>query len=68
DQDQYIGFFNTGAYQETLGGFGGIHHCLIPSPRHILIDRDDKGRLKYKEFTHEQKPREVLEILGYYDK
>ena len=30
DQDQYIGFFNTGAYQDTLGGFGGIHHCLIP--------------------------------------
>jgi arginine decarboxylase len=67
DQDQYIGFFNTGAYQETLGGFGGIHHCLVPSPRHILIDRDPKGKLKYKEFAHEQKPKEVLEILGYYD-
>lgn len=68
DQDQYIGFFNTGAYQETLGGFGGIHHCLIPSPRHILIDKDDKGKLRYKEFAAEQKPKDVLEILGYYDK
>ncbi|MFZ4785620.1 MAG: arginine decarboxylase [Flavobacteriales bacterium] len=68
DQDQYIGFFNTGAYQETLGGFGGIHHCLVPSPRHILIDKDPKGKFRYKEFAPEQKPRDVLEILGYYDK
>jgi len=68
DQDQYIGFFNTGAYQETLGGFGGIHHCLIPSPRHVLIDRDEKGKMKVKEFVHEQKPKEVLQILGYYEK
>ncbi len=68
DQTQYIGFFNTGAYQETLGGFGGIHHCLVPSPRHILIDKDPKGKLRYKEFAPEQKPKDVLEILGYYDK
>ncbi len=67
DQDQYIGFFNTGAYQETLGGFGGIHHCLVPSPRHILIEKDSKGKLRYREFSHEQRPKEVLEILGYYD-
>ena len=35
----YIGFFNTGAYQETIGGYGGLQHCLIPQPKHILIDR-----------------------------
>ena len=23
----YIGFFNTGAYQESIAGFGGVHHC-----------------------------------------
>ena len=67
DQPQYIGFFNTGAYQDTLGGFGGIHHCLMPQPKHVLIDRDSKGKLKYKLWAPEQKPKEVLEILGYYD-
>ncbi|HNR85849.1 MAG TPA: arginine decarboxylase, partial [Taishania sp.] len=36
----YIGFFNTGAYQETVGGFGGLKHCLIPEPKHVLIQRD----------------------------
>ncbi len=43
---QYIGFFHTGAYQESLGGFGGIQHCLIPAPKHIIIDRD-KGDTEY---------------------
>jgi arginine decarboxylase len=32
--------FLTGAYQETIGGYGGLHHCLIPQPKHILINRD----------------------------
>jgi len=31
----YIGFFNTGAYQETIGGVGGLQHCLIPQPKHF---------------------------------
>ena len=31
----YIGFFNTGAYQESIGGYGGLQHCLIPHPKHI---------------------------------
>ena len=39
----YIGFFHTGAYQETLSGFGGVHHCLIPAPKHILVDKDEEG-------------------------
>jgi arginine decarboxylase len=26
-----LGFY-TGAYQETIGGYGGLHHCLIPQP------------------------------------
>ncbi|MGB0347580.1 MAG: arginine decarboxylase, partial [Balneolaceae bacterium] len=28
----YIGFFHTGAYQDSISGYGGIKHCLIPSP------------------------------------
>jgi arginine decarboxylase len=33
--------FNTGAYK--IGGYGGLHHCLIPQPKHILINRDENG-------------------------
>ncbi|GAA4805190.1 arginine decarboxylase [Litoribaculum gwangyangense] len=61
----YIGFFNTGAYQETIGGFGGLQHCLIPSPKHILIDRNENGEVTTKLFSEQQKSEELLKILGY---
>ena len=61
----YIGFFNTGAYQETISGFGGVHQCLIPQPKHILINRNDDGELEYEVFSEEQRPEDVLKLLGY---
>ncbi|KAA5828038.1 arginine decarboxylase [Algibacter amylolyticus] len=65
DKPLYIGFFNTGAYQETIGGFGGLQHCLIPSPKHILIDRDADGNLTTQLFAEQQKSEDLLNILGY---
>jgi len=65
DKPLYIGFFNTGAYQESIGGFGGLQHCLIPSPKHILIDRDEDGNLKTELFSNQQTSDELLNILGY---
>ena len=61
----YIGFFNTGAYQETISGFGGVHHCLIPQPKHILINRNEDGELEYEVFSEEQRPEDILKLLGY---
>ena len=61
----YIGFFNTGAYQETIGGFGGLKHCLIPEPKHILIQRDENGKLQTELFSEEQTAADYLKILGY---
>ncbi|GLB49523.1 arginine decarboxylase [Neptunitalea lumnitzerae] len=61
----YIGFFNTGAYQETIGGFGGLQHCLIPTPKHVLIDRDENGQITTKLFAEQQKAEDMLAILGY---
>lgn len=63
----YIGFFNTGAYQETIGGFGGLQHCLIPSPKHILIDRDENGEITTKLFAPQQTAEDFLKILGYHE-
>ncbi|GGX08851.1 arginine decarboxylase [Aquimarina muelleri] len=65
DKPLYIGFFNTGAYQETIGGFGGLQHCLIPQPKHILIDRDKSGNLTTQLFSEQQKSEDLLQILGY---
>ena len=61
----YIGFFNTGAYQETIGGFGGLQHCLIPQPKHILINKDEKGNITTELFSPQQDASEMLKILGY---
>ena len=61
----YIGFFNTGAYQETIGGFGGLKHCLIPEPKHILIQRDENGKIQTELFSQEQTAADFMKILGY---
>ena len=65
DKPLYIGFFNTGAYQETIGGFGGLQHCLIPQPKQILIDRDADGNLTTELFSEQQSSEDLLKILGY---
>ncbi len=65
DKPLYIGFFNTGAYQESIGGYGGIQHCLIPSPKHILIDCDENGDIVTSVFNEQQTSDQMLSILGY---
>ena len=62
---QYIGFFHTGAYQESIGGYGGIQHCLIPAPKIFLIDRDENVETYTKLFSKEQSYKSMLKILGY---
>lgn len=61
----YIGFFHTGAYQDAISGYGGIKHCLIPAPKMIIIDRDEKGSFVDTIYRNEQTVDEMLEILGY---
>jgi len=65
EDPQYIGFFYTGAYQESLSGYGGIQHCLLPAPKYIIIDRDENGCLTTKLFSKEQSYKSMLRILGY---
>ena len=65
NKELFIGFFNTGAYQETIGGFGGLKHCLIPEPKHILINRDEDGKITTSMFSQEQTAMDYLQILGY---
>ncbi len=65
DDPLYIGLFHTGAYQESIGGYGGIQHCLIPAPKHIIIDLDEEGEYTTKLFAKEQTHKSMLRILGY---
>jgi len=64
----YLGFFHTGAYQDSISGYGGIKHCLIPAPKHVIVDRDEKGNFIDYVFRNEQSVNEMLNILGYNDK
>lgn len=61
----YLGFFHTGAYQDSISGYGGIKHCLIPSPKHVIIDRDESGHYVDYVYRQEQGVSEMLNILGY---
>ncbi|HMN06528.1 MAG TPA: arginine decarboxylase [Flavobacteriales bacterium] len=68
DRPQFLGFFNTGAYQDTLGGYGGIQHCLIPKPKYVLIDRLPDGTLTDRIFSEVQSSEQMLGLLGYVKK
>ncbi len=64
-KQQYIGFFHTGAYQEVLSGVGGLHHCLMPDPKHVLIEEKPNGTKRFMTLHEEQNSKQVLRILGY---
>jgi arginine decarboxylase len=61
----YVGFFHTGAYQDQLSGYGGIKHCLIPAPKHVVVGYDKNGQLKDWLYAKEQSWQSMLKILGY---
>ncbi|MDR0793630.1 MAG: arginine decarboxylase [Chitinophagaceae bacterium] len=61
----YLGFFHTGAYQDQISGYGGIKHCLIPSPKHVILEYDKNGQLTDWLYAKEQSAQSMLKILGY---
>ena len=61
----YLGFFHTGAYQDSISGYGGIKHCLIPAPKHVIVDRDSTGNFVDYVYRNEQTVNDMLDILGY---
>ena len=58
----------TRAYQDPLSGYGGIKHCLIPAPRHVIIERDSTGNFRDYVYRNEQTVDDMLNILGYIEK
>lgn len=65
DEPLYLGFFHTGAYQDQISGYGGIKHCLIPSPKHVIVSQDKNGKLVDYLYAKEQSAQSMLKILGY---
>lgn len=36
-KDLYIGLMGTGSYQNSMNGKGGVHHCLLPEEKDVVI-------------------------------
>lgn len=61
----HFGFFHTGAYQESLGGYGGIQHCLIPALKHVILKKGENGKIQPELFAEEQTSESMMKLLGY---
>src|SRR5260370_25165376 len=59
-----VGFFECGAYQETLGGRWGAKHWLLPEAAELVLDEDENGGLTYT-YNGGQTADDVLDNLGY---
>ena len=60
-----LGFFHTGAYQDALGGYGGVRHCLIPAMQRVLVDVDANGVQRDWLDAPQQTSEQMLGLLGY---
>ncbi|MBD3823610.1 MAG: biosynthetic arginine decarboxylase [Epsilonproteobacteria bacterium] len=56
EEEYYLGFFNVGAYQETLG----MNHNLFTHPNEYTINVNDTDY----EITNEEESKNILEILS----
>jgi arginine decarboxylase len=65
DDALYLGFFGTGAYQEMLSGVRGVHHCLLPEAKELIIERDPHNGAELRHVMRGQSSRAVLSALGY---
>jgi arginine decarboxylase len=63
--DLYLGFFGTGAYQEMLSGVRGVHHCLLPEAKELIVERDPRIGKETRRVMTGQSSEAVLAALGY---
>ncbi len=65
DEPLYLGFFGTGAYQEMLSGVRGVHHCLLPEAKELIIERDPHSGEEKRRVIQSQSSKAILTALGY---
>lgn len=59
----FIGCLGTGSYQESMNGKGGIHHCLLPEEKDVIIYKDDKGKDVIKVRKEKQSINDIFKLL-----
>lgn len=58
-----IAVFGVGAYQAMLSGKGGVHHCLNPEMKRIIVEQRG-GRLVHR-MVRQQSVAQIKRALGY---
>ncbi|MFZ6027175.1 MAG: arginine decarboxylase [Chloroflexota bacterium] len=63
-RDLYVGFFSIGAYQEILGGIGGVKHCVVPEAEELIVDQNLDGTYRFRAVPGQDAAR-LLANLGF---
>ncbi len=56
--NQYIALLGTGSYQNSMNGKGGVHHCLLPEEKDLII-----YSMNNKEIVEVRKPLQQIEDI-----
>ena len=60
-EEVYIVLLGTGSYQNSMNGKGGIHHCLLPEEKDIVISSDNTIKVR----KNLQSIDEILSIMQF---
>lgn len=64
EKDNYIACIGTGSYQNSMNGKGGVHHCLLPEEKDLLIYTKDNKEIK--EIRHDlQSINDIYKIINF---
>ena len=58
----YIGLMGTGSYQNSMNGKGGVHHCLLPEEKDVIIS-NGKEHIRH----HLQTIEDIYNLIGFKD-
>ncbi|KIM13067.1 MAG: arginine decarboxylase [Sulfurovum sp. FS08-3] len=61
NEDYYLGFFLTGAYQEVLG----MKHNLFTHPTEVIVKFDESGQYIFEDIIEAQNLVDLLDDLDY---
>ncbi|MBN2825912.1 MAG: biosynthetic arginine decarboxylase [Campylobacterales bacterium] len=61
NEEYYLGFFLTGAYQEVLG----MKHNLFTHPTEVIVKFDEEGKYIFEDIIEAQNLMDLLDDLDY---
>ncbi len=65
NDDIYVGLIGTGSYQNSMNGKGGVHHCLLPEEKDLLIYTKNKKEVEEVR-SNLQSIEDVLRVSKFY--